>query len=85
MSTTPAEIIASALQLPIAERAKVVDVLQDSLVDDTLDHGPADPPDEVEAAWNAEIARRLAEVDDGGVKTVLADEAERMIRGDGRP
>lgn len=51
ISFTPQEIIASALQLPAAEREQVVDALQESLIDDTLDHGPHDSPEEVRAEW----------------------------------
>ena len=82
---TTDEIIASALRLPVAEREQVVDALQQSLIDETIDHGPEDPPDEVEAAWSEEIARRIADIDSGRVKTIPAEEAERIIRGDARP
>ena len=44
-----------------------------------------EPADEVEAAWKEEIARRIADIDSGRMKTIPADEAERMIRGDARP
>ena len=79
---TAHEIIASALQLPISAREEVLQALQDSLIDRTIDHGPEDPADEVEAAWSDEIARRIADIDSGRVKTIPAEEAERMIRGD---
>jgi putative addiction module component (TIGR02574 family) len=82
---TPHEIIASALQLPIAEREQLADALQQSLIDPTIDHGLAEPAAEVQAAWSGEIARRIAEVDSGQVNTIPADEAERMIRGDAHP
>ena len=82
---TPHEIIASALQLPLAEREQVVDALQDSLIDPTIDHGPAEPSAEVQAAWTDEIARRVADLDAGLVQTIPADEAERIIRGDAHP
>jgi putative addiction module component (TIGR02574 family) len=87
MSTqfTTSEIIASALSLPIAQRAEVVSALQDSLVDATIDHGPSDSPDEVEASWSDEIARRLADIKAGRAKTIPAEDAERMIRGDAHP
>lgn len=85
ISFTPQEIIASALQLPAADREQVVDALQESLIDDTLDHGPHDPPDEVRAAWSVEIVRRIADIDAGRVATIPAEEAERMIRADVRP
>jgi putative addiction module component (TIGR02574 family) len=81
---TPHEIIASALQLPMAEREQIVEALQESLIDETIDHGPEEPADEVEAAWSDEIARRIADIDSGRVKTIPAEEAERMINGDGR-
>jgi putative addiction module component (TIGR02574 family) len=82
---TPNEIIDAALQLPIAEREQIAAALRESLIDDTVDHGPEEPADEVEAAWGDEIARRIADIDSGRVKTIPADEAERMIRGDARP
>ncbi len=87
MSTnlTTHEIIASALQLPLADREQVVHALQESLIDETIDHGPEDPAEEVEAAWEDEIARRIADIDSGRVKTIPSEEAERMIRGDARP
>jgi len=83
MSTnlSTSEIIASALQLPPADREAVVVALQQSLID----HGPEEPADEVEAAWADEIARRIADIDSGRVKTIPAEEAERIIRGDVRP
>jgi hypothetical protein len=85
MSTdiTPSEIIASALRLPIAQRAQVVDALQESLIDESLDHGPVEPADVVEEAWGREIAARLAAIDANRVSTFPAEDAERMIRGDG--
>lgn len=79
------EIIASALQLPLAERERIVEALQESLNDETIDHGPEEPADKVEAAWSEEFARRIADIDSGRVKTIPAEEAERMIRGDARP
>ena len=82
---TPHEIIASALQLPVAERERIVDALQESLIDETIDHGPEEPADEVEAAWSDAIARSIADIDSGRVKTIPSEEAERMIRGDVRP
>jgi putative addiction module component (TIGR02574 family) len=84
IASTSAEIIASALRLPISERARIVDALQESLVDETIDHGPTEPPSEVETAWSDEIARRIAGIDTGGVKTIPAEDAERMMRGNDR-
>lgn len=82
---TPDEIIATVLQLPLAEREQIFVALQESLIDQNIDHGPEDPADEVEAAWSEEIARRIADIDSGRVKTIPAGEAERMIRGDAQP
>ena len=82
---TSHEIIASALQLPLAERERIVEVLRESLIDESIDHGPEEPADEVEAAWREEIARRIADIDSGRVKTIPAEEAERMIWGETRP
>ncbi|HJQ78732.1 MAG TPA: addiction module protein [Lacipirellulaceae bacterium] len=78
-------LIASILQLPLAEREKVYYALHESLIDRTVDHGPEELADEVEAAWSDEIARRIADIDSGRVKTIPAEEAERMIRGDAKP
>ena len=82
---TPNEIIAAALQLPLAEREQIFDALHESLIDESINHGPREPADEVEAAWSEEIARRIVDIDSGRVTTIPADEAERMIRGDARP
>lgn len=82
---SPDQLIESVLRLPLAERERVFAALQESLIDDTIDHGPAEPADEVEAAWSDEIARRIADIDSGRVKTISAEEAERMIRGDVEP
>ena len=85
MNLTTHEIIASALQLPFSAREEVIVALQESLIDSTIDHGPEEPADEVEAAWGEEIARRIADIDSGRVKTISSEEAERFIRGDVRP
>jgi putative addiction module component (TIGR02574 family) len=79
------ESIASALQLPLDDRERIVEAPQQSLIDESIDHCPEEPADVVEAAWSDEIARRIADIDSGRVKTIPADEAERMIRGNERP
>jgi hypothetical protein len=78
-------LIDSILRLPLEERERVFIAVQKSLIDETLDHGPEEPADEVEAAWSDEIARRIADIDSGRVKTIPAEEAERMIRRDAKP
>ena len=82
---TTNEIIASALQLPWADRERILEALQQSLIDETIDHGPEEPAEEVEAAWSDEIARRVADIDSGRVKLISSEEAERMIWVDARP
>lgn len=87
MSTdlTPQEIINSALHLPLAEREQVIDALQESLIDKSVDHGPDESTGEVLAAWSDEIARRISDVDSGRIKTISAEDAEKMIRDNVRP
>lgn len=74
-------VIASALPLPTVERIAVLDAIHVSLADTSIDHPFSDEDaGAVAAAWSDEIARRLAGIDNGRVKTVPAEEAERMIR-----
>jgi Putative addiction module component len=82
MNLTTHEIIVSALQLPFAAREEVIVALQESLIDSTIDHGPEEPADEVEAARGDEIVRRIADIDSGRVKTIPSKEAELFIRGE---
>ena len=81
---TTQQIIDSVLRLPLVEQQRVLHALEESLLDDALDHGPREPADEVEAAWDEEIARRIADIDSGRVKTIPSKEAERMIWGDSK-
>jgi putative addiction module component (TIGR02574 family) len=81
---TISEIIASVLQLPLEDRAQIYHALHESLIDESIDHGPIEPADEVDAAWGEEIARRVADIASGRVKTISSEEAERIIRGDAR-
>lgn len=79
------EVIASALSLSEEGRFAVLNAVQGSLLDPDLDHGPNEPADEVATAWRGEIGRRMDEVRSGEIKTVAAEDAERMIRGDAKP
>ena len=79
------DVIASALALPAEQRLEVMDAIHVSLADPSIDHGPVEHADEVALAWKDEIARRIADVDNGRVKTIPAEQAERMIRGDAKP
>lgn len=73
MTQNPAEILQEALRLPPEARAALAGSLLDSL-DDAIDEG-------AEAAWEAEIAARLKEMDSGRVALVPWAEARRRIAG----
>ncbi|UUO06951.1 addiction module protein [Blastopirellula sp. J2-11] len=79
------EIIASALALSAAERLAVLGAIHHSLADPLLDHGPDDAASDAQAAWQAEIAQRAAEITSGDIMTIPAEEAEKMIRSDVPP
>ena len=69
-------LIEAALKLPPEARGAIASRLLDSLQDDEMD------PD-VEAAWDAEIARRIEQLDSGEVKTIPWSEArQRILRAD---
>lgn len=67
-----ADILAAALALPLDQRAELVHELLVSLDE------PLDDPQSVSAEWDAEIERRLADIDSG--KTVLLTEDEVRAR-----
>ncbi len=71
MGNDTEKIIAEALRLPPEARAALASRLIESL-DTEVDEG-------AEAAWSAEIARRLAEVDAGKVRPIPWAEARRQI------
>ena len=64
------------LSLPQRDRARLAEVLLASLDDE---HGP-EPVAEVEAAWRAEGERRLAELRQGLVAGIPADEVFAAAR-----
>ena len=66
------ELLKRALALSDQERAELASSLIDSL-DPTIDA-------DAEQAWQEEIARRLAEIESGKVKTVPWDEVRRKGR-----
>ncbi len=66
------DILQRALDLPVDTRAELNAQLLQTLEGDDGD---------VEAEWNAEIARRVAELDSGAVKTVPWEQARKQIRG----
>ncbi len=71
MTQEAAELLKKALSLPVSERADLAGSLIESL-DDTQDES-------VEAAWDEEVARRMADIDSGGVKPVSVEEARRRL------
>lgn len=76
MSESLAELEQQARALPPDERARLAEVLLESL--------QATPLSEVEAAWNQEITQRIAAYDRGDLQTISAEdvfaEARRNTR-----
>jgi putative addiction module component (TIGR02574 family) len=73
MNEAEARILEDALKLPPEARAAIAGSLLDSL------DQPADP--DAEAAWEAEIAKRIRELDGQAVTPVPWSEARRTIVG----
>jgi putative addiction module component (TIGR02574 family) len=73
MKRNPAELLKEAMELPPEARAALAGSLIDSL-DDQVD-------EDAEVAWDAEIARRIRELDEGKVKLVPWAEARRRLTG----
>jgi putative addiction module component (TIGR02574 family) len=72
MSPKSAERFKQALELSMEERADLAAQILESL-------GSADDP-EVQAAWQAEIERRMADLDTGRVQGVSLEEAKSQVR-----
>ena len=73
MSTSPQDILKSALELSPQERAEIAGILIESLDE-------ADVDAEAEAAWSDETARRVADLD-GGAPTTPWPEVRRKLMG----
>lgn len=73
MDQDPAEVLAAALSLPVDARAALAGSLIDSLDEE--------PDENVEAAWQAEIRKRIEELDSGRERLVPWAEARRLIFG----
>ena len=71
MAPDPVKLLEEALKLSPEARAALAASLLESL-DEDIDEG-------VEAAWAAEIAKRIHELDSGAVTPVPWPEARRMI------
>jgi putative addiction module component (TIGR02574 family) len=76
MSTLVEELSARAKSLPPEDRARLAEELLESLEES--------PESEVEAAWDQEIERRVAEIEAGTAKLIAAQdvhaEARRLLR-----
>ena len=73
MTPAVAEAVKNVLRLPPRERSDVAARLVESL-DEEVDEGVA-------AAWDAEIARRIRELDAGLVEPIPWPQARSMILG----
>lgn len=73
MTSKAKKLLTEALQLSPAEREALAGELFDSL--DSIDA-------DAEVVWQAEIERRLSELDQGKVKPIPWTEAREMIFGD---
>lgn len=73
MASDADSVRAAALQLSSEARASLAAELIESLDD------MEDAPEDVEAAWAEEVARRLAEIDAGAVTPVPWSEARQRI------
>jgi len=71
MTQEAADLLKKALSLPVSERADLAGSLIESL-DNTQDES-------VQAAWDEEVARRMADMDSGAVKRVLLEDARRRL------
>lgn len=69
MSLTIDQLKAEAMKLSPEERADLADWLWVSVM----------PRTEVEAAWEAEIARRIAEIDAGNARLIPAEEVMAKV------
>ena len=67
-------VLAEALRLSEEERGEIAAILFDSV--------DLDSPEEVEKAWDEEIARRIADVRSGKEKPIPWEEARKQIFGD---
>jgi putative addiction module component (TIGR02574 family) len=71
MTQEAPELLKRALALPAEERVDLASTLIDSL-DATVDEN-------VEAAWQEEISRRMEDLDSGRVKPVSLEEFRRRL------
>lgn len=72
MADLVAELSERARTLPPEDRARLAEELLESL------SGQAEP--DIDAAWDAELRRRIAEVESGTAKLIPADEVFARVR-----
>lgn len=70
MSLTAEQIKVEAMKLPPEERADLADWLWVSVT----------PREEVKAAWDAEIARRIHQLESGEVESIPAEEVLAKLK-----
>ena len=74
MSVTVDDLLRQALQLDPKARAELAVLLLDSV--------PAEPKEDVDAAWEVEVARRVRELESGSVATIPWEVVrDRLLRG----
>ena len=71
--TAHSDVVAAALTLPRAERAELAHKLLVSLDE------PFDGPEVVETEWNAEILRRLRNIESGATVGIPLDEVRKQF------
>jgi hypothetical protein len=76
MTATVERIRKEASQLPFDELEALVRVLELDL-DSTA--ASSEKPDEIEAAWDAEIDVRVKDIEEGRVELIPGEESERRI------
>lgn len=72
--TAHPDVFDAALALPLDERGELISKLILSLEDE-----PFDSPEVVEAEWNAEIDRRIVDIDSGKTVGIPLDEVRRQF------
>jgi putative addiction module component (TIGR02574 family) len=72
MTDLVAELSQRARELATEDRARLAQELLASL--------EADPEPDVDAAWDAELRKRITEVDNGAVRLIPADEVFERVR-----
>lgn len=78
MSESVEQLISSALQLSVSERAEVANAILASLQPEVDGDSLAD----IQDAWSEEIRKRVDDIDSGRVKTIPSAEAWKMIGGE---